>query len=258
MSNPLTYSRVVVGFCHPGFSDDLVKRAADVAGLLNLDLDGLFINTLGLSEAAKLGSVREFRILEQRWTPFDVDDLSRQIGFAAQRAQKLLAKFGKQPEKTRHFEVVDTSLGETSDLGTCSSDIFIMSEPGSLAEQYSGAYQEMVSAAIDTSSSVMLLPRRPMRSRGSILALTEAQCENCITAAEMISKAMDEHLVVMPTTDLPQGAFKALEKSRGLKERMIVLSWPTGRGESRRDWLTLLSTRQVPILIVPESVANGE
>jgi hypothetical protein len=275
MTGRVEFRRVVVGLHQSVPDKTAVRLAAELAGLLRLDLMGLFIEDPGMFAVAQRPGAREFELLGKRWRPLESASLSRDIELCALSAQRVLDETARRLGVPSHFEVVRSAIREAMKAVSRSSDILIVAEPSNPAERAIAPYPQLVRAAFESAATVLYLPRRIARARGPVVAIATSLDDPSIASAALFAAAAKETLIVIDAFERDAGevpkiasesgvsvgrltvAPKALTDLRSLssaiedlKERMIVVARGTfGEGDGEKP-AELASLRGVPVLLV--------
>lgn len=275
------FKRVVLGL-QPHTPHGMMRLAVELAGLLELDLLGLFLEEVSLRDLASIPFAREFRPLGGGWRPFDLDHLSHDMEVAARSTERMFAEAAKRLAARSRFAVVRGSTAETIASISRAGDIIMVVEPVSPAERATQQFSWLIEAAFHSAGAVMIAPSRITRTRGPVVAIAAARNDPCIDSAAAIAIAAGEELVVvaaydgatdnLPIRKLTAGSgltikhvaagkitrsdplhvFRALNQ---FNERLIVMT---------RDVLTndmalrIASVRAVPLLVIePIEVREG-
>jgi hypothetical protein len=288
MTTRITYKRVVVGLHQSAPDKTTVRMAAELAGLLRLDLMGLFIEDPGMFAVAQRPGAREFQLLGKRWQAIDSESLSRDIELCALSARRVLDETAKSLGVPTRFEVVRAAMREAIRAVSQPSDIVIIAEPSNPAERAIAPFPQLVKAAFESTATVLYLPRRIVRTRGPILAIATAPDDPSIGAAASIAAAAKENLIVIEafdreafeheqageTSDLSTGAgvpagrltvarralfdLRSLSSAlEGLHGRMIVVTRGAfGEGDGDKP-AGLAALQAVPVLLVEPDKADA-
>lgn len=245
------FRRIVLGLpCHR--RDRGLRLAAEMAGLLQLDLHGLFVEEEGLLDLASLPFARELKLLGGGWNPLDASGLSRDLELAAKSAARAFAVAAKGLRTTCRFEIIRGSMARTIESMSGASDIVLLAEPGSPAED--PQFLANLDAAFHSAAAVLLVPDRIARHAGPIVAVAQRSDDPSIAIARAVASAAKEDLIVteaLKTDDEHAAAGGALRASvinsalRQVQERLVVMN----RAEKSTPSL-IASMRRVPVLIV--------
>ncbi|MEJ8571954.1 hypothetical protein [Microbaculum marinum] len=288
MSTRIAFKRVLVGFQQSAPDRAAVRLAAELAGLLRVDLCCMCIEDPGLSGLAAYPGRREFRVLGRHWSPLDSDQLSREIDLHARAVRRLFDEAARRAGVQGRFETVRAAVGEALRSLPTSGDIVIISEPQSPSERVLAPFPQLVRAAFQSKATVFYIPRRIVRRSGPVVAVATSRDDASIAVATAVAASAGESVVVLEVTDgadgapaaprgegagvsageVPTGRLRVARRAlsdiaslsaalRGLDERMVVL----GRSVFRADDVAMPSAfaalRGVPVLLVGEP-AGGE
>ncbi len=282
MKGRVAYKRVVVGL-HQSTPDRATARAAaELAGLLRLDLMGLFIEDPGMFAPAQRQGAREFEMLGRRWRPLAAESLTRDIELCALSARRILDETARSLGVPSRFEVVRAAVREAMKAVSQAGDIVIIAEPRSPAERAIAPFPQLVKAAFESAATVLFLPRRVARARGPVVAIATSLDDPSIAAAAAVATAAKETLIVIEAFAREAGESPALTSEAGipvgrltvapaaladlrslssaiedLRERMIVVA-RGAFGESDGDKpAELAGLRGVPVLLVEPAAETG-
>jgi len=286
MTTRIGFKRVVVGLNQSTPERATVRVAAELAGLLRIDLFGLFIEDPAVAGFAGLAGAREYQLLGRRWQQADPESLSRQIELCARSAQRLIDEAARGIGVPSRFEIVRAAVGEALKAAG-GGDIVIVAEPQNPSDRAIAPFPQLLHAAFSSEATVLYVPRRIARAHGPVVAVAMSPDDPSIAAATAIAAAARENLIVLDASDTgaePPGAGpqvtraggvpvgrlriapRALQDQRslcsalgGLGERMIVVTrgaFGEGDGDKPADLASLCG---VPVLLVePADGAGGE
>ena len=275
MTARIAYKRVVMGLHQSTPDRATVRLAAEFAGLLRLDLMGLFIEDPGMFAPAQRPGAREFQLLGRRWRPLESESLTRDIELCALSARRMLDETAKTLGVPSRFEVVRAALREAMTAVSQASDIVIIAEPRNPAERAIAPFPQLVKAAFESAATVLYLPRRIARVRGPVVAIATSPDDPSLAIAESIAAAAQESLIVIESfkredeaapgiagaAGIPAarlsvarsalGDIRSLSSAiGGLHERMIVVTrGAVGAGDGDRP-AELAALQSVPVLLV--------
>ncbi|ADZ71044.1 hypothetical protein [Polymorphum gilvum] len=255
MTVSVGFTRIFVGCHRTAFRTQTIRQAAELAGLMKLDLHGLFLEDEGLMAAALLPGLREFRMAGRTWQPMEADAVRRSMQREAQLAEKLFSETAQAMRVACRFEIARERIEEAVRLRFGRTDIVLVAEPKTPADRAGEAFRSWFAAASRSASTVLYLPQRPVRSRGPVLALAASPDDPSLAVARAIAAAVGEEFQAesLAVSD-PVSALAVLPSHR---ERMLVISRPVealgeALGESGEGELTRLAlARRVPVLLVP-------
>lgn len=267
-----SFRRLILGL-QSGTSDRSMRLAVELAGLLNLDLLGLFFEDRALRELAGIPFAREFRPFGGGWQPLEVDRLAHELEIAAGSVERLFMDAVKGLVRHSQFEVMRGPVGEALMAASGAGDIVVIMEPASPAERVSAQFSALVEAAFRSTAAVMLIPSRIARHSGPIVAIATIPNDPCIAVAAAIADATKERLVILDAggqnpespqpsqlaarTGLPLQHIAArelspnpkacLEALRPLQERLLIMTSVPFDGNIAS---AIATARQVPVLVI--------
>lgn len=269
---PHSFRRLILGL-QLGTSDRSMRLAVELAGLLDLDLLGLFFEDRGLRELAGIPFAREFRLLGGGWQPLELDRLAHELEVAASNVERLFMHAVRDLARHSQFEVMRGSVGEALAGASGASDIVVIMEPASAAERVSAQFSALAEAAFRSAAAVMLVPSRIARNSGPIVAIATIPNDPSIAVAAAIAGAAKETLIILDaggqnpeSPQLSQLAAKTgltlrriaarelspnptacLEALRPLQERLLIMTRVPFDGEIAS---AIATARQVPVLVI--------
>lgn len=276
-----SFKRLVLGL-HPSAPDRTMQLAIDLAGLLQLDLLGLFLEDTSLRDLAGIPFARELRLLGGGWHPIDVDRLSHEMRVSARSSERLFAEAAKRLSTRCQFEIVQARATQVVELISRTDDIVMIVEPLSPAERVSQQFAWFIDAAFRSAAAVMFVPLRVARTAGPVVAVAAASGDASIRTAAAIALAAKEDLVVVaagkdtgddsairnlaadtgltirrvaagdPGLRHPIDIAQALDR---LQERLIVMTRGVLADEAA---LSIASSRRVPVLLVEPPDEMGD
>lgn len=277
MTTRFAFNRVLVGLHQSAPDRAAVRTAAEFAGLMHLDLFGLFIEDPGMVGFAARPGAREFQLLGRRWQAIDPQSLSREIELCASSTRRLLAETAKRLGVPTYFEVIRARIGEAIGAVSRSTDIIIIAEPRSPAERAIAPFPQLVKAAFESTVAVLFAPRRIARTHGPVVVIALSTDDPGIGIGASIAAVAKENLIVIEAFERPAGEAAALpdlasaggvsvgrltvarralldvgslsSAIEGLHERIIVTTRGAfGEGDGMRP-AELASLRGVPVLV---------
>lgn len=281
----VAYKRVVIGLNQSAPDRATLRSAAELAGLLRIDLFGLFIEDPGMMGFAGLPGAREYQVLGRRWQRLDPESMARQVDLCARSARRLIDETARGLGVASSFEIVRSAIGEAFDAVSSASDIVIIAAPRNPSQRAVAPFPQLLHAAFKSAATVFYVPPRIVRTRGPVAAVAMAPDDPSIGAATAIALAAKEGVVVIEAYrgdmyadahahpaetpirgDVPIARLRiapqALLDQRslcsalsGLGERMIVVTrgaFGTGDGDRPADLAALCG---VPLLLVEADAA---
>ncbi|WP_417674423.1 hypothetical protein [Roseibium sp.] len=245
----ITYSRLVFGFHQAAFRTAIVRQTVDAAGLLDLELLGIFIRDPELVGAARLAGLREYRLLGNRVEAMDIGSLAESIEAAARRAQELVAAEAAMRKVRSRFEVQTSAVSEAIRTSSKASDIVVLSQPDSPLERSSEPYRQYLQAVSQSKSAVLLLPRRSRPGGGRILVLARTPEDKAIDFARRIAERVHGQATV---EDLRYPKHERISAQKPAeRDRLVIATREPGNGNLFSRWLDLIGERQAPVLLLP-------
>lgn len=246
------YSRLIFGFNQSAFSTASVRQIVEAAGLLGVDLHGIFLRDPELMGAARLTGLREYRRLGNRMQAFDIAALAETIDAAAKRARDLVESEAAQKKVRSQFEVLTSAVGEAIEAAAKTSDIVVISQPESAFERTSAAYSQLLQAVSHCHAAVLLLPRRGERAGGRILALARNPQDKSIDMARKIAARSHGQSGVEDLHGPHPTQKRHRAKTPAERDRLVVATRQGTNNKLFNDWLELIGERKTPLLLLPE------
>lgn len=277
---PHSYKRLVLGL-QPSAPDRTMRLAVELAGLLHLDLLGLFLEDTSLRDLASMPFAREFRLLGGGWHTIDLDRLSHDFDLAARAIERTFTEAAKRLPTRHQFEVARGPMTKTFSSVSRTDDIVMIVEPVSPAERATQQFAWLMEAAFQSAAAVMLVPPQIARTKGPVVAIAAMPDDPSIHAAAAIAVAAKEELVIIEADghDADDPHVRTLAADTGLtiqrmsaakitlpdpalcaqafrqtQERLIVMT--RGAFEDRAA-SAIAAARCVPVLII-EPLVSGE
>jgi len=245
----ITYSRLVFGFHQAAFNTAIVRQTVEAAGLLDLELHGIFVRDPELMGAARLAGLREYRLLGNRVEAMDIGSLAESIEAAARRAQDLVETEAAQKKVRSRFEILTSAVGEAIHAAAKASDIVVLCQPDSPLERSSEPYRQFLQAVSQSKSAVLLLPRRSRSGGGRILALARTPEDRSIDIARQIAERVHGQAGVEDMRS-PQHKRHSIKKPSE-RERLVIATRDPGNNKLFSQWLELIGERQAPVWLLP-------
>jgi hypothetical protein len=249
---PYSFKRLVLGLQARAPDRDM-RLAVDLAGLLGLDLVGLFLEDTSVRNLAALPFAREFRPLGGGWQPIDLARLSLEFEQAARTAERLFMAAAKQVAAGCQFEVMRGPTADTIATVSRGGDIVMIVEPGSPAERATQQYAWLLEAAFCSAAAVMLVPARIARTRGPVAVIARSPDDPSIAVAAAIAQSSGERA----TGGKSSGEKATTEKMTNEKATSTVLIVLAGHERPDHDAHlnklaaeTGIATRQIAVRVL--------
>lgn len=177
------YRRVVVRVRESAAPAPAFRLAAELAHLLELDLEGVFIEDEALLALAGLPFARELSLPAHTWQALDPARILEDFREGAERTRRLLAEAAARLGLASGFSVLrgDPAAIAAQSLAT---DILVIA--GELTDE----------TAWHSGAAIMLVPLRPRTAAGAI-AVTPGRA-SVATAASLARRANEDLLLILP------------------------------------------------------------
>jgi hypothetical protein len=220
---PHSFKRLVLGL-QPGAHDRTMQLAVELAGLLHLELVGLFLEDTSLCDLASIPFSRELRLLGGGWHTIDLDRLSRDFELAARSIERKFMDAAKRLPTGCQFEVARGSMAKTFASVSRANDIVMIVEPQSPAERATQQFSWLLEAAFRSAAAVMLVPPHIARKKGPVVAIATSPDDPSIQAAAAIAFAAKEELAIIEADghDADDSRIRKLAADTGLTTRRVA------------------------------------
>lgn len=271
------YRRLLIDLAQLSPDPQCLGVAAELAGMLQLDLVGLFVEDEAVVGLANLPFARELRLPAHEWSPLEPERLSADFHETAERVRRVLEAQGARLGVANSFEVLRGDAAACV-AGMCdTSDILVLGMPAGAAARTIGAFARIWRLARRAATPVLLLPRRIARRSGPVAAIPARGEGQAVGMAARIARAAGEDLVLLLTPDMAEdrrGAAAPREDwgmaPERLKAQLLHGASPEAVGAALERWgerllitdkgawrepgddaalLRLADRRQVPILL---------
>ena len=195
-AQPHMFKRVVLGL-EPSAPEQTTRLAAELAGLLHLELLGLFFEDPGLRNLAAFPFAREFRLLGGGWHPIELERFSNELELAIRNAERLFANAARDLKTRCQFEVIREAAAQAIDSISRSGDIIVIAEPATPVGRVAQHFSWLLNAAFHSAAAVMLVPTQVARVRGPVVAIAVDPADPSIRAAASIAIAANEDLIIV-------------------------------------------------------------
>jgi hypothetical protein len=138
------FRRIIVGL-NPGTIDsEAVEFVAELANLLGVVLQGVFVEDQAISGIGGLAHAREFRLVGYEWRPIETKRLAEDMRLAALSARRLLDQAAQRLGVASFFEVLRGEPIPTLVGLAHPTDILVVVAPKSPHEQLAPHYLRSV------------------------------------------------------------------------------------------------------------------
>ncbi len=194
MPNVRAYRRLLLDLRPGGLDRTMLRAAAELARLLDVEMMGVFVEDASIVGAASFPFTRELRLPAHDWHPASADRLESEMQAAAEQARLLLAREGQAAGISCHFEVHRGDPAATI-AGLCDfHDIVAVAEPNEAIERLTDTAGRVREAALSSEATVLLLPSRPGRPAGAIVALISGADDPSLAFAARLAVTSGERL----------------------------------------------------------------
>ncbi len=191
------FKRMVVGLPQGMGNQAAVQAAIDLAERLQIELLGAFIGDTTLPALAGFPAMRELRMLDQQWQPFDVERISRELDSAAAVARR---RFNEGAHLRNIKTAFDVLHGVDAIISLIEAgDILTVIEPSHPGEMMTRQFAALLDAAFAAAGAILAVPRRIARHRGPVMALAGGASDASIRIGLEIAAALKERLIVVNT-----------------------------------------------------------
>ncbi len=190
------FRRMIVGLPRSPRDYGAVSVTAEFANIFGTHLVGTFYEERRLLEFAALPAAREFR--HGSWHPLSVDRLERELSALAREAELSFLAVVSRCRAAASFTRGKDPAEETIFADAGADDIIAIIEPKSPLERVTHQFTQLVAAAFKASSSILLVPDRPLPAAGPIVVVADDGSDPALDVALAISAATGDPLIVIP------------------------------------------------------------
>ncbi len=191
------FKRMVVGLPQGMGNEAAVQAAIDLAERLKIELLGAFIADATLLAMTGFPAMRELRMLDQQWQPFDIDRVARELDSAAAMARRSFDESARLRTVKTAFDVLHDADAITSLIEA--GDILTVIEPSHPGETMTRQFAALLDAAFAAAGSILAVPRRIVHHHGPIMVLACTSSDPSIHIGLEIAAALRERLIVVIT-----------------------------------------------------------
>ncbi|MGH7117523.1 MAG: hypothetical protein ACREFP_00765 [Acetobacteraceae bacterium] len=187
--------------------------AAELAHLLQVELEGIFVEDEALVFLSGLPFARELRLPGHTWQALDAAAMREHLRMAESEARRLLADAAARLGVPSTFSVERGDPYSALTEHARPEDILVLAEPGAVR---AGAFRRAGRKIFrDRRSAVLLVPARQAERHGSIALLLPTGGPEVVAVAAAIAHASAEDVVLI----VPEGAGAAAARAEAaLKE----------------------------------------
>ena len=225
------YRRLLLDL-HETMADERTLRiAAELARLLRLDLQALFVEDPALLALGRLPHTRELRLPGHGWENLDAERIAAEIEQAAVRARRLLEEASAATGVSCVFEIRRGDPATVMAACCEPTDIVVVAEPRRASERVTGSFARRRQAAYRSASAVLLIPPGKTRAHGKVVAVAPAMPDASVATAARIALHADENLLLVVPAGAAAAAIDAAHAA-GLARARIATRKLAGRTQA--------------------------
>lgn len=206
------YRRVLVMVQEGHAEAPAFHLAAELAHLLGLELEGLFVEDEALVALSALPFARELRVPGHTWQTLDPVRMLEEFRHSAGRARQLMAAAAAEVGLVSAFSVLRGDPLATLAEHAGAEDILVLAEPGAVRRAAIRARGRDIFR--HGRSGVLLLPARGLKQRGSVALLLPTEGAGAIEIGAAIARASAENLILIAPTGAAAAETRALATLR--------------------------------------------
>lgn len=227
------FKRIVVDLHCSGCDRLILRHAAELAQMLQLELFGRFFADPAPARLAALPFAREFRPGERAWAPLERANVSHELSLAITAAERLFQQMAAP--LPRHFQLIDDPALLEHQLNGRGETIAVIHQSGYPSEPFG----PMLESAFQSAASVLILPSGVPPKSGPILAVITSPDDPAASIAATLASASGERLLHLDS--------RAGTATQVPAARLIV----TRRGTFTNATLALIAARKkTPVLVL--------
>ena len=253
------FKRMLLRLPHSRQDYAAVGIIAELAGLLGVQLSGIYVEDLNMRGLAELPHAREFRA--GCWQPLSAEQLTQDLAFAEQEAERLFLEYAGRYGPGLSFSVATGSVASSREAEA--NDIIVVIEPKSAIERATHQFNKWLEAAFRSTSSILLVPSGAERLSGPIVVIASGPDDPSIGAALAVAASAKEQMIVIPSSPC-ESLLPVMERARSAGIIASLLKAPFHRGDfllsasvsgrllimSREQTIHRPTLRQIPLLLV--------
>lgn len=168
------FRRMIIALSAGAASEEGLAAAAELAALMGLTIEGLFIEDEAVLGLSALPFLREIEAGSLASRPFEAARLEAEMRLAAGARHRALAEAARRTRTEVRFQAVRGEIEAVVSRSAGAADIMVVIEPGGAAERTSHAAVTMRRAAMRSSASVLYVPAPVGRRRGAVAVVLQA------------------------------------------------------------------------------------
>lgn len=221
------FRRMVIGLCAGVASEEGLAAAAEIAALMGLEIEGLFIEDEAVLGLSAFPFLREIEAGSLASRPLKAARLESEMRLAAGARHKALAQAARRTRTAFRFQAVRGEIEAVVLRSAGAADIMVVIEPGGAAERSSHAAVTMRRAAMRSSASMLYVPAPVSRRHGAVAAIVRPGADEAdvLRLAARIAAASGNDLVVLSTNiaDIDRQRIAELAGALGLVASHVKL-----------------------------------
>jgi len=193
------FRRMIIGLCAGGASEEGLAAAAEIAQLMGIEIEGLFIEDEAVLGLSALPFLREIEAGSLASRPFDPARLESEMRLAAGARRQSLAAAARRTRTSFRFRSERGEIEAIVSRTAGATDIMVVIEPGGAAERTSLAAVTMRRAAMRSHASLLYVPAPLLRRHGAVAAVLRAGTDETeiLWFAARVAAASGNELVIL-------------------------------------------------------------
>lgn len=243
----LPFRRIVVRFdqgSRPATRS--LQLIAQMARSWHLELVGVFAPDPNLSRIASHPAIREFRLLDRRWSSLEHATITSQLDSVTRQYERSFTHVLQSASVRGWF---------ASEIDEAVEDLLVVCEPDNPLDQLGCSFCDEIGIVLASGKAVMIVPRRVVRSRGPVVVISQEKDGRLSAMGDRIASMLGERLYrieVFPADDL-----RSLPgRLAAMNPRMLLVSRDILDGRADKV-LFLASACRVPMLIPASEADSG-
>ncbi len=208
------YRRVLVMAREGGAEAPAFRLAAELAHLLALDLEGLFVENEALLTLAGLPFARELRLPGHTWRALDAGQMLEDFRLAAEEARRMLEVAAGALGVPSAFSVLRGDPAGALAERAGARDILVMVE--SVAARLAGFRGTGGEIFWRDGAGVLLVPSRPWVRRGSVAVVLPGEEDGGLEIGAAIARAAAEDLVLVAPEEGSEARLEGVLREAGV------------------------------------------
>jgi hypothetical protein len=244
------YRRLVLDLHHDIVDREVVRAAAELAGLLKLHLHGVFIEDEAVLGLAGLPFAREFRLSTRAWQAVAETNVAAELHQTSEDMRRIFNEVTRRLGVAGLFEALRGDPATTLDARIEASDILVIAEPRGARARITQSFVRRSGMALGGRATVVLLPSKPLRQAGPIAVVVVSPEDPGLELALRLAASTGQRLLVLVPKEHRISLFEAV-RGRAFEnalpeERLEIRSV----GELDRDAILAALGNRSPALLV--------